>query len=227
MTRHLQREIDKLKKKILSLSAIVESRLGQSVRSLTDRNGKLADEVAESDWEIDQMEVEVEEDGLKILALHQPVAIDLRFIIAVLKINSDLERIGDLAVSIAKQSSYLAARSPVEISFDFPRMAKIAQDMVKMSIDSLVEMDPVLATKVCVRDDEIDHMHRGIYKVVEEGIKKQPNRVEDLIHLLAVSRYLERIADHATNIAEDVIYMVDGVITRHRMDEYCPENNSE
>ncbi len=227
MTRHLQREIEKIKKKILSLGAMVEERLHQAVKAIDERNSELALEVREADWEIDQMEVEVEEECLKILALHQPVAVDLRFLIAVLKINSDLERIGDLAVGIAKQGIFLAGRAQVNIPYDFPRMASIAQGMVKRSIDALVDMNAELATDVCATDDEIDTIHRNMYQAVEAGIKDNPDNTETLIHMLAVSRHLERIADHATNIAEDVIYMVEGVITRHRMEDYVPETGEK
>jgi len=222
MTRHFQREIEKIKKRILSLSALVEERLRQAVKAIAERDGALAEQVRRSDWEIDQMEVEIEEDCLKILALHQPVAIDLRFIIAALKINNDLERIGDLAVSIAKQGMFLAGRPPINIPFDFPRMASLAQEMLKGSIDSLVEMDSALAARVCLTDDEIDDLHRQMYKHMEEAIGQHPERIDDHIRLLAVSRNLERIADHSTNICEDVIYMVDGVITRHNINEYVP-----
>ena len=224
MTRHLQREIEKLNKKILTVSAMVEDRLHKAVRSISERNSKLADEVVNADWEIDQMEVEVEEDGLKILALYQPVAIDLRFIIAVLKINNDLERIGDLAVSIARQGSYLAARPSISIPFDFPRMAQIAREMVKTSIDALIKMDTAMASDVCARDDEIDVLHREMYEIAADSIRANPEKAQDMISMLSISRNLERIADHATNIAEDVIYMVDGVITRHRTEEYNPVN---
>lgn len=228
MTRHLQREIERIKKQILSLSAMVEERLHTAVKSIAERNSELALRVRESDWEVDRMEVEVEEEVLKILALHQPVAIDLRFLIAVLKINSDLERIGDLAVGIAKQGTFLAARPRVGLPFDFPRMAEIAEGMVKGAIDALVHMDPEIAADVCLRDDEIDSLHREMYEKVEAGMRGQPDQIETYIHMLAVSRHLERIADHATNIAEDVIYMVEGVITRHRMDEYNPpEGNAQ
>jgi phosphate transport system protein len=225
MTRHLQREIERVKKKILSLSAMVEERLHMAVKSIADRNSELALRVRESDWEVDQMEVEVEEECLKILALHQPVAVDLRFLIAVLKINSDLERIGDLAVGIAKQSVFLAGRRQLDIEFDIPTMAAIAQGMVKESIDALVAMSPELAMEVCGRDDEIDRRHKAMYDIVQGGIREYPDQVETFIHMLSVSRHLERIADHATNIAEDVIYMVEGVITRHRMDSYVPETD--
>ncbi len=227
MTRHFQREIEKLNKKILTLSAMVEDQLHKAVRSISERNGKLADEVVSADWEIDQMEVEVEEDGLKILALHQPVAIDLRFIIAVLKINNDLERIGDLAVSIARQGSFLAVRPSINIPLDFPRMAQIAREMVRISIDALIKMDTAMASDVCARDDEIDNLHREMYEIVADNIKTNPGNVQEMISMLSISRNLERIADHATNIAEDVIYMVDGVITRHRTEEYNPASNQK
>ncbi len=223
MTRHLQREIDNLKKKVLSLSALVEDRLHRAVLSLADRNGRLADEIYKTDWKVDEIEVEVEEDCLKILALHQPVAIDLRFIIAVLKINNDLERVGDMAASIARQVSHLAGHLPIDIQFDFSKMAGIAQSMLKLSIDSLVEMDPVLAAKVCAKDDEIDELHRQMYHTAEQAMRRYPDRIDDIMHLVVISRHLERVADHATNIAEDVVYMVDGVITRHRMEEYVSE----
>ncbi len=224
MTRHLQREIERLKKKILTLSALVEERLHMSVKSIADRNSELALKVRESDWEIDQMEVEVEEDVLKILALHQPVAVDLRFLIAVLKINSDLERIGDLAVGVAKQSIFLAGRQKLSLPVDFNHMADIAQGMVKGSIDALVEMSAEAAFEVCARDDEIDQLHREMYDHVEIGMRENPEYIQTYIQTLSVSRHLERIADHATNIAEDVIYMVEGVITRHRMDEFAPDD---
>jgi len=224
MTRHLQREIENIKKKILSLGAMVEERLHSAVKSMAERNSKLALQVREADWEVDQMEVEVEEDCLKILALHQPVATDLRFIIAVLKINSDLERIGDLAVGIAKQAFFLSGRARIDLAFDFPRMAAIAKSMVKDAIDALVDVDPELAARVCTQDDEIDELHREMYSRVEDGVKTHPEQTEEYLHMLAVSRNLERIADHATNVAEDVIYMVEGVIARHRMDEYSPDS---
>jgi phosphate transport system protein len=216
MVRHLQREIDGLKKKILTLSAIVEDSVHKAVKSIAERDLKLANKVIETDPEIDQMEVDVEEECLKILALNQPVAIDLRFIIAVLKINNDLERIGDLAVNIAERGVYLATKEKVDIPFDFPRMSELSQSMLRKSLDSLVNLDLKLAREVAVSDDEIDAMHRQMYSQVQEGILQNPQRIDCLINLLAVSRQLERIADHATNIAEDVIYMIEGEIVRHK-----------
>ena len=220
MAKHFQREIDNLKKKILDLGALVESRVRKATLSIQERDLNLAREIIEKDLEIDHIEVDVEEECLKILALHQPVAIDLRFIIAVLKINNDLERIGDLAVNIAERSLYLAKKPPLEISFDFIGMAKKVQLMLKNSLDALVNLSASLAKEVCMKDDEVDEMNRQMYHTVQEGIRTHPERVESLIHKLSISRHLERIADHATNIAEDVIYMVEGEIVRHKTEEY-------
>jgi len=161
------------------------------------------------------MEVDLEEDCLKILALHQPVAIDLRFIVAVLKINSDLERIGDEAVNIAERARFLSSKEKLDFLLDFPPMAEKVQSMLNKSLRSLVDMDSRAAREVCISDDEIDAINKQMFIKVQERMKIHPEEIERLIPLLSVSRYLERIADHATNIAEDVIYMVEGVITRH------------
>jgi phosphate transport system protein len=216
MTRHLRREIEKLKKRILTLSAMVEESLFKAAKSLLERDEKTALQVIEGDKDIDQMEVDVEEECLKILALHQPVAIDLWFIVAILKINNDLERIGDLAVNIAERSVSLCVKEPLDISSNFPRMVEITRLMLKQSIDALVNKDTALANKVCVTDDEIDSLHREMYRQIQDDIRMHPERIEGLVNLLTVSRHLERIADHATNIAEDVIYMVEGEIIRHK-----------
>jgi phosphate transport system protein len=220
MPRHLQREIENLKKKILSLGARVETAVHEAIRSIEERDTALAQKIIEEDIEIDHTEVEVEEDCLKILALHQPVAIDLRFIVAVLKINNDLERIGDLAVNIAERSAYLASQPPVQASFDFLNMSKTTEAMLNKSLDALVNMSSELANEVCSDDDEVDGMNRRMYMQIQESIQKNPEQISSLIHLLSVSRHLERIADHATNIAEDVIYMIEGKIIRHQAEEY-------
>jgi phosphate transport system protein len=224
MAVHLQREIERLKKQILALSAVVEDNVQKAVKAISDRDERLAGRVIDRDYDIDQMEVEVEEECLKILALHQPVAIDLRFIIAVLKINNDLERIGDLAVNIAERAIYLSARQAVEVPFDLPKMASLTQTMLHQALDALVNLDTALASSVCAADDEVDAMNRAMYAQIERGIGLHPEQIDILINLLAVSRQLERIGDHATNIAQDVIYMIDGQIVRHRMEQYQPQN---
>ena len=220
MSAHLTKEIDHLKKDLLTLCAMVEDSLWQAVKSIKSRDRGLAEKVINSDIEIDQMEVKVEEDCLKILALHQPVAIDLRFIITALKINSDLERIGDLAVNIAEHSQYLSTQKQIDMFFDFETMAEKTQAMVKSSLDALINIDTDLASEVCQADDEVDAINRQMYDQIKDRIGQSSEKVETSLHLLSVSRHLERIADHATNIAEDVIYMVKGEIVRHKTEKY-------
>ena len=220
MSVHLKKEVDSLKKELLILCGMVEDNLWQAVKSIKNRDVDLAKKVIDSDPEIDQMEIRVEEDCLKILALYQPVAIDLRFIITALKINNDLERIGDLAVNIAERSQFLSAQKSTGTFFDFETMAEKTQTMVKRSLDALVNIDCDLARQVCQNDDEIDTLNREMYDQVKSKIKQSPEDIETLIHQLSVSRHLERIADHATNIAEDVIYMVKGEIVRHKTENY-------
>ena len=220
MSKHLNREVEKLKKMLLALSAIVEESVHRAVVSIERRDEKLARKVIDTDIEIDHIEVDVEEECLKILALHQPVAIDLRFVISLLKINSDLERIGDHAVNIAEHAVFLASQPRVDIPFDMTAMAEKSKAMLKMSLDSLVNLDSALDRKVILADDEVDAMNREMYSRVEEAIRRSPEKIEILIHFLNVSRHLERLADHATNIAEDVIYMIDGEIIRHKTEEY-------
>ena len=215
MPVHLQREVELLKKKALSLCATVESSVQRAVRSVSERNDRLAAEVIASDLDIDHAEIDVEEECLKILALHQPVAIDLRFIVAVLKMNNDLERIGDLAVNIAQRAQFLNARAPIAVPFDLGGLAEKAQNMFRKSLDALVNMDAAQARAVCGMDDEVDAINREMYDQVKDMIRQRPEHLDSLIALLSISRYLERIADHATNIAEDVVYMIEGRIVRH------------
>ena len=216
MAQHLQREIEQLKKKVLALGATVEGSVHKAVHSLQHRDTALAEAVMAGDVAIDQSEVDLEEDCLKILALHQPVAIDLRFIVAVLKINSDLERIGDLAGHLAERTLALGSREHIMVPFDLSLLAEKAQTMVKLSLDSLVNLDAAMAREVCRMDEEVDALHRATFDLIRDAIRNRPEHVDILITYLSVSRYLERIADHATNIAEDAIYMVEGVIARHR-----------
>lgn len=218
MPKHLQREIERLKKRILALSAVVENHVAQAVRAVRERDAARAREIIEKDSEVDQGEVEVEEECLKILALHQPVAIDLRFIIAVLKLNNDLERIGDLAVNIAERAVFLSRVLPSPVPFELEGMAEKTRLMLKKSLDALVNMDAALASEVCIADDEVDAINRDMYEQVKAAIRKHPDHLDALINTLSVSRHLERIADHATNIAEDVLYMVEGKIVRHHVE---------
>ena len=216
MALHLLRELEKLKKMVLSLSALVEENLQRAVRAIEKLDEEMANEVMQRDEEIDQAEVEVEEECLKIFALYQPVATDLRFLVAVLKINNDLERIGDLAVNMAERAVLLARMESPNVPLDFAGMADKVSSMVRNSLDSLVKFDAGLAREVCAADDEVDALNREMYERVKEALKQEPAHVNALIHLLSVSRHLERIADHATNICEDVIYMAEGAIVRHK-----------
>jgi len=224
MSAHLQREIEKLKKKILALSAVVEESVRRSIRSVEERDSALAERVIKTDVEIDQSEIDVEEECLKILALHQPVAIDLRFIVAVLKINNDLERIGDMATNIAERALFFNTQNQFEIPFGLRGMAEKAQAMLRHALDALVNLNSMLALAVCAADDEVDDLFRAMFDQVVAEIQKNPGDAEALINLLSVSRYLERIADHATNIAEDVIYMIEGAIVRHGAKDFKPQS---
>lgn len=228
MAGHFLKEIEKLKQQLLVLGAVVEDSLRKAVRSIEEHDADMARQVILADTEIDHREVDVEEECLKILALHQPVATDLRFVIAVMKINNDLERIGDLAVNIAERAVFLSTMPPPEVPLDFTRMMENVQSMVKKSLDALVRLDGALAREVCADDDAVDAMNREMYDVIKDGIQRRPTRenINVMIHLLSVSRHLERIADHATNIAEDLIYMIEGEIVRHRTEDYKSQGRS-
>lgn len=220
MTVHMKREIDRLKQMLLSLCEVVENNLRKAVKSIKERDVNLAKTVIEMDVKIDQMEVDMEEECLKILALYQPVAIDLRFIITALKINNDLERIGDLAVNLAEHSKFLAGRRNTDVPFDFNAMTEKTELMLRKSLDALVKMDSKLAYEVCAADDEIDAMDRQMQLIVQDAVHTHPEQTECLMHLRSASSHLERVADHATNIAEDVIYMIEGRIVRHKAEDY-------
>lgn len=220
MTLHFQREIDKLKLDLLSLSEVVEETVHQAVKALKERDGALAQSIIDTDPEIDQREVDIEEECQKVLALHQPVAHDLRFLIAVLKINAELERIGDAAVNISERVLFLVQQEPTDVSFDYVDMATKAQTMLRNSLDALVNLNADRAYTVIEADDEVDALNREAYSQIEECIRNNPQLTSSYTHLLGISRHIERIADHATNIAEDVIYLIEGVIVRHRTEEY-------
>jgi len=223
MSKILEDEIEKLKKMVLSLSSEVDENIQSAVKAISERDPETAKEIVDDDYRIDQQEVRVEEECLKILALHQPVAADLRFIIAMLKINSDLERIGDLAVNIAEHARVLASKPPAGEPPDFGKMARKSISMVNRSLDAMVNRDAELAREVCMEDDEVDEMNRRNYKAVGKTIQETPHKVETLTRFLTVSHHIERVADHATNIAEDVIYMTEGQIVRHRPEEFTPK----
>jgi len=214
--KHFQRELDTIKKMILSLGALVEQRVHRIKQAIEDRDVDLAKEIVHLDHEIDEMEVEIEEACLKIIALHQPVAADLRFLVAVIKINNDLERIGDQVVNIAQRVVRIAKRPVEPYHFDYSVMAEKAEAMLRMSLDSLVNQDLDQAIKVLHLDDEVDNIKDQAYDRIKQAMAN--GLTEDIgymINLLLISRHLERLADHATNIAEEVVYMIEGEIVRH------------
>ena len=219
MAVHLQKEIEKLKKQIVLLAGTVEKSVADAVKSIDQRDAQLAQQIKDSDQIIDQTEVEVEEDCLKTLALYQPVAMDLRFIVAVLKINSDLERIGDEAVNIAGRSLNINAYPKIEINFDLKTLALKVMAMLKRSLDALVNMDAAMAHSVIDSDDEIDETVRVLFQQVKNEIRRQPEKIDYIIEYMRINRHLERIADHATNIAEDIVYMIEGKIVRHNYEK--------
>ena len=215
MNKHLLSEIDRLKLEIISLAATVEQAIRHAVRALFERDRVLAENVIERDRKIDQIEVEIEEDCLKTLALYQPVASDLRFMIAVLKVNNELERIGDIAKNIAERALDLQEFEPVAIPPALEEMSRKAEAMVRASLDALISLDVNLARRVRADDNEVDTLNRQMFSDIQRMMHETPDRIEVLMEILSVSRYLERVADLATNIAEDVIYLVEGTIARH------------
>ncbi|AQQ10362.1 PhoU-like phosphate uptake regulator [Sedimentisphaera cyanobacteriorum] len=219
MSLHLKREIEKLKTKVLKLGSLVEEAVQQATIAMKNRDLKLAKMVIRKDIMIDEMEVDFEEECLKVLALHQPVAIDLRFIVSVLKINNDLERIGDLAVKIAERVPCIAENFQVSVEPDYVDMAQKVQLMLQKSLDALVEMDQTLAKQVRGMDDEIDRLNIEISEQIRKGITEIDSDFENYMQLLNIPKSLERIADHAANIAEDVIYMIEGKIVRHTTEQ--------
>jgi phosphate transport system protein len=221
--------MEKIKKSVLALGAMVEGELHKSVIAIIERDPQIADEVIVSDKEVDAKEVEIEEELLKILALNQPVAQDLRFLIATLKINNDMERIGDLAVNIAQRAKILSEKAQCPIPIDLATMSDIAESMVRQSIDALVKLDADNAADVCQRDDQIDDLYRKCEQAIMQELSNSPDAdaVDVLLGTQQVCRDLERIGDHATNIAEDVVYMCQGRIIRHHIHEYVAETLHE
>lgn len=216
MAHRLHEQIAEIKKMILTLGDRVERMVENAVLAVENRDTKLAAKIIEEDEAIDQLEIDVEEACLAALALYQPVATDLRFIVAVLKINSDLERIADLAVGIAEQACFIANAPKISnMPFDLGDEARKVRSMLRGSLDALVTGNAELAQSIRQQDPEIDSLHRDVYAHVEQAMQTHQNDVRALSHLLNISRRLERIADHAVNIAEDVIYMQRGHIVRH------------
>lgn len=216
MATHLLRDLENLKREILLLGAMVEEATHKAILTVVDRRTELAEEVILGDREVDDREVQLEEECLKVLALHQPVANDLRFVLAVIKVNNDLERMGDLAKNIAERGRDLARQGETVVPQEIRTMAERVRRMLRDSLNAVVQSDIGLARSVLDDDEEVDELHKRIFSVVKDRIRDDPEEVESLIQLLSVSRYLERSADLATNIAEDVVFMVNGEVIRHQ-----------
>ena len=216
MTKHLQRDLDSLHQEILSLSATVEEMIDKAATALTERRPEIADEVIGGDNVVDQMEVHIEEECLKILALHQPVAIDLRRIATVLKVNNDLERIADLAVNVAERARSLDEYPTFQLPTKLTAMATMASQMVRGALDAFVSLDSVTARKLITLDDTIDELNVEIIGELQSQMQRDTSQVPPALYCFSATRHIERMADHATNIAEDVVYLVEGDIVRHR-----------
>ena len=219
MERHFETEMQALKNRLLSMGAMVEERVHHAVLALMERNAPAAEAIIAGDAEVNELQIEVDDRCLKLLALQQPMASDLRLITAAMKINADLERIGDQAVNLAENSLKLMNAAPLKPIIDLPRMAEIAEGMTRDSLDAFVRKDPALARSVLGRDDEVDQLKDHIFRVLLTYMMADPGTIERALSLILVSRNLERIADHATNIAEDVIFVVEAKDVRHHHEE--------
>ena len=216
MKIHLQTELDRLKKQLFHLSSVVEENLKLAIRAVRDADSELAEKVRRNDAEIDELEVEVEEECLKILALHQPVAVDLRFLIAALKMNNDLERIGDLAVNIAGiQTRQTTDDIPAAWGERLQSLGEKAQVMLRRSLESLMNMDTAGAREVLAADDEVDQDYEDFIGILKKDLADNPDRSEAVMSWLLAAKSIERVADLTTNIAVDTIYTVEGTIVRH------------
>lgn len=214
--RHFSIELEELNGKLLQMGGLVESAIHRSVRSLIEQDRGLAEEVIRDEPEINRIEMEIDGLATRLLALRQPVARDLRLLTAALKINTDLERIGDLAVHVAERSLSLMHHPLVKPMTDIPKMASLVQSMLLKCLDAFVQGDAELARSVLMSDDEVDKLRDAVYAELLDIMQRDPSVLTAAIDLLFIARNLERIGDHATNIAEDVVFLVKGVDVRHR-----------
>jgi phosphate transport system protein len=213
--RHFVEELEQLKTKLLEMSSLVESAIQRSISAVIHKDRGAADEVFRNEARVNAIEIEVDEFAVTLLALQQPMAADLRLIVAALKINTDLERMGDLAVNIAQRARSLMEEPVIKPMIDMPHIAGLVQSMVRKALDAFVTRDPELARSVLASDDAVDNMRTACYHELVSFMEKDPQNIKPALDLLAVTRNLERIADHSTNIAEDVLFLVKGVDVRH------------
>jgi phosphate transport system protein len=213
--RHFEEELEALQNRLLEMGGLAEERVRAAVQGLVTRDAALIDQVLRGDEPINRLHIDVDNRGFRLIALHQPMATDLRGIVAAVKINSDLERVGDLAVNIAEASKRYVTHPPVKKLIDIPRMGDISQAMLRDALDSYVKRDTALARAVLNADDELDGLKTQVFRELLTYMLQDPSTVEPALDLILVSRHLERIGDHATNIAEDVIFMVSALDVRH------------
>ncbi len=223
METHFQQELNKLKENLLKMAGLAEQAISNAVEALVQRNTSLAEKAIKEDEKINQMEILIDEWCLKLLALHQPMAADLRFITSAMRINIELERIGDLAVNIAERVISLNQEPQLKPYIDIPRMAEITQAMVKDVLDAFVNGDTTLARSVCERDDQVDALNDQVFRELLTYMMADPKTITRAVHLIIVSRCLERIADHTTNIAEGIIFMVKALVIKHHADAKAEE----
>jgi phosphate transport system protein len=212
---HFQEELDQLKSRLLEMGGLAEDRVRSAIDAIVDRNRSLVDRVLDGDGPINQLHIEIDGRCVKLLALHQPMAVDLRVILSAVKINTDLERVGDLAINIAEAGARYLSHPPVKELIDIPRMADIAQRMLRDALDAFVSRDTALAQRVLDADDELDALKTQVFRELLNYMLQSPQTIEPALDLILISRHLERIGDHATNIAEDVIFMVSAKDVRH------------
>ena len=213
--RHFLEELEDLQKKLLEMGGVVEFAIRQSVHALVDRDEAAAQDVLRSEARINQMEIEIDDFAVRLLARHQPMAKDLRFLTAAIKINNDLERMGDLAVNIVERALSLIRQPPVKPLIDIPQMSKLVDSMVRNCLDAFVKRDGQMARGVLLSDDAVDDLRDVIYEELVGFMKRDPSTISRSLDLIFVARNLERIADHATNIAEDVLFLAQGIDVRH------------
>ena len=218
METHFQKELDELKERLLKMAAMVEEAIRDSAQSLVKGDSNLAQKIIEGEDRINKMEIAIDEMCLKLLALRQPMAADLRFITSAMKITTDLERMGDQAVNISERAIALSQEPQLKPYIDLPRMAEITQSMVKDVLNAFVNRDSKLARSVCERDDLVDGLNEQVMRELLTYMISDTKTISRAVHLMIVARCLERIADHATNIAEDVIFMVDALVIKHHAD---------
>ncbi len=216
--RHFIEELEDLQGRLLEMGTLVESAIHNSVRALTERSEALAQQVLGNEDRINHLEIEIDDLAVRLLALQQPMAKDLRFLTAAIKINTDLERMGDLAVNIVERALALMNRPPVKPLIDIPQMARTAESMVRKSLDAFVKREPELARNVLLSDDTVDRLRDSIHTELISFMQEDPDAIPQALDLILVARHLERIADHATNIAEDTLFLVKGVDVRHHLE---------